>query len=59
MEDAVESPCIRNCTIDARSGFCHGCYRTLREISRWSSYTPPQQRALLAVIEQRKAANPR
>ncbi len=59
MEDEVESPCIRNCTIDTRSGFCQGCYRTLREISCWSSYNPLQQRALLAVIEQRKAANPR
>ena len=59
MEDEVESPCIRNCTIATRSGFCQGCYRTLREISCWSSYNPLQQRALLAVIEQRKAANPR
>lgn len=59
MENEVESPCVRDCTIDAVSGFCQGCYRTLREISCWSSYTPPQQRALLAVIERRKTASPR
>lgn len=54
MEDAVESPCVRNCVIDAASGCCLGCYRTLREISCWTTYTPTQQRALLAELGQRK-----
>jgi predicted Fe-S protein YdhL (DUF1289 family) len=58
MDDAVESPCIRECVIDDASGFCRGCYRTLREISYWTTYTPAQQRALLAALEQRKTVAP-
>lgn len=55
MEDAVESPCVRDCMIDAKNGYCHGCFRTLREISYWTTFTQAQQRALLAEIEQRRA----
>ena len=56
MDEAVESPCVRVCAIDAKSGYCHGCFRTLREISYWTTYTHAQQRALLEEIEQRKVA---
>ncbi len=55
MEDEVESPCVRDCVIDPKSGYCHGCFRTLREISYWTTFTPTQQRALLAELEQRRA----
>jgi len=56
MEEEVESPCVRECAIDAVSGYCSGCFRTLREISYWSTYTHAQQRALLAELEQRRVA---
>jgi predicted Fe-S protein YdhL (DUF1289 family) len=56
MNDAVESPCIRECVIDDASGYCRGCYRTLHEISSWTTYTPEQQRALLAELAHRKTA---
>ena len=56
MEEPVESPCVRVCAIDAQSGYCHGCFRTLREISYWTTYTNAQQRALLAELEQRRVA---
>jgi hypothetical protein len=56
--DPVESPCVRECVIDSGSGFCRGCYRTLQEISYWTTYTPAQQRALLAELEQRKTVAP-
>ena len=58
MEDLVESPCVRECVVDAASGWCRGCYRTLAEISYWTSFTPAQQRALLDQLEQRKAVAP-
>jgi predicted Fe-S protein YdhL (DUF1289 family) len=56
MDEAVESPCVRECAIDQTSGFCRGCLRTLREISYWTTYTQAQQRALLAELEQRRVA---
>jgi predicted Fe-S protein YdhL (DUF1289 family) len=56
MAETVASPCVRVCAIDAASGYCAGCFRTLGEISRWTTCTPAQQRALLAEIERRRAA---
>ncbi len=32
----IESPCVKICTLDARSGLCLGCGRTVDEIARWS-----------------------
>ncbi len=58
MADEIESPCVRECVIDAASGWCRGCLRTLHEISYWTAYTPAQKRALLAQIVQRKAIAP-
>jgi predicted Fe-S protein YdhL (DUF1289 family) len=54
MTDTIDSPCIRVCIIDQASGLCRGCYRTLKEISRWTTYTHHEKRALLAVIAQRR-----
>ena len=31
------SPCTQVCTMDASTGLCHGCLRTLDEIARWGS----------------------
>jgi predicted Fe-S protein YdhL (DUF1289 family) len=58
MADEVESPCVRECVIDAASGWCRGCYRTLAEISYWTTFTPAQQCALLGQLEQRKVVAP-
>ena len=33
----VASPCTNVCAIDAASGWCAGCLRTLDEIARWSA----------------------
>jgi len=40
---AVESPCIKVCTLDAEQ-VCHGCGRTLQEIAAWSRMTVEEQR---------------
>ncbi|OQP88493.1 hypothetical protein BTR14_02630 [Rhizobium rhizosphaerae] len=33
----MQSPCIHICSIDARSGLCLGCARTLEEIGAWAT----------------------
>lgn len=53
--DKVLSPCISVCRINARTGLCEGCYRTLREISGWSRSGSTAQRMLWQIIEQRMA----
>ncbi len=32
----VPSPCVDICRMDAASGWCEGCLRTIDEISAWS-----------------------
>ncbi len=53
----TESPCVRICMIDPGHDFCVGCWRTLQEISDWHRYTPAQKQALLARLEDRRAAH--
>lgn len=31
----VQSPCVKVCAVDAKTGWCIGCGRTLGEIGGW------------------------
>ena len=48
------SPCIDVCEMDAATGWCAGCLRTLDEIARWSALDEPRRRAVLAALPQRR-----
>jgi predicted Fe-S protein YdhL (DUF1289 family) len=52
--DEVASPCVNICRMDAASGYCEGCRRSLEEIASWSVYTAAQKRAVLALLPARK-----
>jgi uncharacterized protein len=56
-EAEIESPCIRECRVDQLTGYCVGCFRTLREISYWETYAPAERRRVLALTEVRRAAD--
>jgi len=49
----IETPCIKVCTIDAASGLCIGCGRTLDEIARWGSFTDAERCAVMAALPRR------
>lgn len=53
--NTIESPCILVCSIDAKTGYCFGCGRTIDEISAWSAMTPESRhdisQALAARLE--------
>jgi len=49
----ISSPCTKVCTIDPRSGLCHGCGRTLSEIAQWASLTERERLAIMAELPQR------
>jgi len=52
---AVASPCTSVCTIDAVTGFCVGCYRTLDEIAGWIDLPEQRKRTLLTTLATRRA----
>ncbi|ODS96423.1 MAG: hypothetical protein ABS56_13440 [Lautropia sp. SCN 69-89] len=54
----VPSPCISVCRIDAASGLCEGCLRTLDEIARWGSMSNDARREVWSAIHARRADRP-
>jgi hydroxymethylglutaryl-CoA lyase len=55
VTDDVASPCINVCVMDAASGVCRGCLRTLDEIAAWGALDADAKRAVLAAIAERRA----
>jgi uncharacterized protein len=51
----LETPCIDVCEIDANSGLCAGCGRSLDEIANWAAMTPERRRAIMAILPARQA----
>ncbi|HEV3241564.1 MAG TPA: DUF1289 domain-containing protein [Casimicrobiaceae bacterium] len=49
MRDAneVASPCVSICVIDAPTGLCAGCFRTLNEIAGWIDLSATERRAVV------------
>ncbi|MBP8144186.1 MAG: DUF1289 domain-containing protein [Inhella sp.] len=54
-EAPVASPCINVCRMDARSGLCLGCARSLDEIAGWAQASNAQRRAIAQQLPQRRA----
>ncbi|HHH89504.1 MAG TPA: DUF1289 domain-containing protein [Aliiroseovarius sp.] len=52
--DEPDSPCIKICVLDRKSGFCLGCLRTGDEIAAWPAMSPEARRALLADLPARR-----
>ena len=50
---SVISPCISVCRMDANSGLCEGCFRTLEEIAGWSGLDDAGRLSIWGHIEQR------
>jgi predicted Fe-S protein YdhL (DUF1289 family) len=56
---AIESPCIRICSIEHDTGLCTGCGRTLAEIAGWIGMGVAERRAIMATLPARLAASRR
>lgn len=50
-----ESPCTRICKIEARSGLCRGCGRTMAEITAWTRLSRAARGTLLLQLPARRA----
>jgi uncharacterized protein len=55
-EAPIASPCISVCRIDAATGLCVGCARTLDEIAAWGSLDDEARRAVLREVAARREA---
>lgn len=52
----VPSPCISVCRMDADTGWCEGCLRTLDEIANWSVMADEDKRAVWQRLPARREA---
>jgi uncharacterized protein len=52
----VPSPCTSVCQMDAPTGLCQGCWRTIDEIIEWSRMSDSGKQQVWALIERRKIA---
>jgi predicted Fe-S protein YdhL (DUF1289 family) len=50
------SPCVDVCRMNAASGWCEGCLRTLDEIAAWSRLDDAARRQVLAALPARRVA---
>ncbi len=52
---SVKSPCINVCRMDANSGLCEGCLRTVDEIAGWATVPDEKKVLILVAVAQRRA----
>jgi predicted Fe-S protein YdhL (DUF1289 family) len=52
----TESPCVNVCVMDAASGLCRGCGRTIGEIARWADMDQAERRRIMDALPARLAA---
>lgn len=50
----LQSPCINICKMDASSGLCSGCFRTIDEITVWSRTDEAHRARILAAVAERR-----
>ena len=50
----LESPCIKVCSMDAATGLCVGCLRTIDEIAGWVELSDPERAAILEALPTRR-----
>ncbi|HJU32674.1 MAG TPA: DUF1289 domain-containing protein [Hyphomicrobiaceae bacterium] len=54
MKRPIQSPCINVCAIDARTGLCAGCWRSLEEIARWMAMTETEREGIMRELAGRR-----
>ena len=55
LQTPVPSPCISLCEMDAATGLCRGCLRTIDEIMAWGQASDEAKRVVWDRIRAREA----
>jgi hypothetical protein len=50
---AIASPCVKVCTLDAKTGVCLGCGRSIGEIARWTVMSAQERAQVMAELPAR------
>ncbi|WP_321489349.1 DUF1289 domain-containing protein [uncultured Hyphomonas sp.] len=51
--EPIKSPCIRVCAVDASTGWCLGCARSLKEIGQWVAMGEAGRNSVIAELPER------
>ncbi|WP_084333025.1 DUF1289 domain-containing protein [Hyphomonas sp. L-53-1-40] len=51
----IKSPCIKVCAVDASTGLCLGCARSLKEIGGWVKLGTDGRERIMAELPERIA----
>lgn len=54
----IETPCVKICTLDARSSLCLGCGRTIGEIASWATMSDAERKRVMDELPARRARQP-
>ncbi len=52
---AIKTPCVKVCVVDAESGLCLGCYRTLQEVAGWARYSEDERDQIMGELKTRRS----
>ena len=55
-EGPLPTPCTGVCVMDAQTGFCKGCLRTIEEIVEWGAASESRKRQVWIELDRRRAA---
>ena len=55
-EASAPSPCISVCRMDAVTGLCEGCFRTLDEVACWGMAADEERRSIWRQLAERARA---
>jgi len=50
---AIQTPCIKVCIVEPRSGLCAGCGRTTAEIASWTAFSDAERSHIMAKLPAR------
>lgn len=54
--EAIDTPCVKICQVNASQRLCEGCGRTLAEIGGWLSMSAADRRRVMAELPARLAS---
>ena len=52
----IPSPCVNVCRLDAATGWCEGCLRTIDELAAWSTLDDADKRRVWKLLPARREA---